>query len=194
MCPGEDPPERAQDRAVTPAVIGAAAAHGAYAFNEPAHDREQQIQPEDPREDAPDPAGCCLLPKVALHPLSIGLARAAWPGRGVTGFRAAEGLGIWVAEQAGDATQALPHLGEGVQMSATLPAVTSFDRTGGGRHRLPAPSAKACAPSTVPMAAPAPDFTCSTRVRWLWTSRSTAPGRLCPPGREPPHYRHHNEG
>jgi hypothetical protein len=48
MSPGKHPPEGAQNGTMTPAVGRAAAAHGAHALDETPHDREEQIQPQDP--------------------------------------------------------------------------------------------------------------------------------------------------
>ena len=48
----EDPAECAQNGTTTPAVGRATALHGAHAFNEPADDCEQQVQPQDTAKQA----------------------------------------------------------------------------------------------------------------------------------------------
>jgi hypothetical protein len=52
VLPWEDPPERAQDWALAPAVGAAAATHGAHLFDETADDGEKQIQTYQRSNDA----------------------------------------------------------------------------------------------------------------------------------------------
>lgn len=80
---------------MTPATIRAAAAHGAHALHEPAHDGEQQIQPQNPCDDPSDHADPSLLVKV--HPFRLRVSpRQGQPGQARAGNQAQQEVGIWL--------------------------------------------------------------------------------------------------
>jgi hypothetical protein len=53
MSPGKHPPESAQNGPLTPAIGSAAAPHAAHALHETPHDREEQIQAQEPPNHPP---------------------------------------------------------------------------------------------------------------------------------------------
>jgi hypothetical protein len=68
---------------MTPAIIRAAAAHGAHTLNKPAHDGEQQIQSQNPRDDSSDHAGKSSF-LARGSPLSLSMSRQGQSGQGKT--------------------------------------------------------------------------------------------------------------